>query len=95
LIVVEDGEVKRGWETVREAANQVMGAEGMVRISAGVVDVVSLSPGIAIAVVPYAITINTNTGPQQLRGTMSLVLKKSSGTWKTVHDHSSTVAQES
>jgi hypothetical protein len=53
----------------------MMGTEGAYRISAGVVDVLNLSPDIAIAVFPFVVTLNTPQGQQQLRGAMSLVLQ--------------------
>lgn len=90
LIVVNDGQVTRGWEAVRDEANQMMGAEGSYRISPGVVDVVVLSPDVAIAVFPFAANVNTQQGPMQLRGAMTLVLQKTADGWRIIHDHTST-----
>jgi uncharacterized protein (TIGR02246 family) len=92
LIVVNDGQVTRGWEAVRDEANQMMGAEGSYRISAGVVDVVILSADMAIAVLPFAASVNTTQGPMQLRGAMTLILQKTAEGWRIIHDHTSTAA---
>ncbi|HWP94611.1 MAG TPA: nuclear transport factor 2 family protein [Gammaproteobacteria bacterium] len=90
LIVASDGQVTRGWEAVRDEANQMMGTEGFYRISAGVVDVVILSPDLAIAVFPFAANVTTQEGPVQFRGAMTLVLRKTAEGWRIIHEHSST-----
>jgi uncharacterized protein (TIGR02246 family) len=92
LVVVSDGQISRGWESVREEANQMMGTEGAYRISAGVVDVLNLSPDIAIAVFPFVVTLTTPQGQQQLRGAMSLVLQKTADGLRIIHDHTSIAA---
>src|SRR5262245_8906175 len=42
LLSVSDGEILRGWDAVREDANQVLGKEGLYKISAGSFDVIPL-----------------------------------------------------
>jgi uncharacterized protein (TIGR02246 family) len=89
LIVINDGEVKRGWNSIRDEANQVLGAEGSYKISAGVVDVLPLGPTRAVASFPFVVTIQTQTGPTRLKGASSLVLEKAGTKWLIVHDHTS------
>ena len=96
LIAVEDGEISRGWDKLRDNANSTVGLEGSFKISVGTIDVITLGTTRAIAVFPYVATVNTQQGPVQLHGAMTLVLEKSSQGWKIIHDHTSTApaAQE-
>jgi beta-aspartyl-peptidase (threonine type) len=95
LITVNDGEITRGWDPLRDEANKMLGLEGSFKISVGSIDVVSLGPSRAIAVFPFVITVATDQGPRQLRGAMTLVLEKSPKGWKIMHDHTSSApAQE-
>ena len=89
LIRIKNGEVTRGWEAIRNEANHTKGAD---RVSAGVVEVVSLSATMALAVVPFAATVNTQQGVVQLRGAMSLVVQKTPDGWRIIHDHTSSSA---
>ena len=89
LVTISDGDVTRGWEAVRNEANQMVGTEGAYRVFPGVVEVVSLSQSMAIAVVPFALTMNTPQGVVQRRGVMSLVVQKTPDGWRIIHDHSS------
>ena len=89
LITINDGEVKRGWSTIRDEANAILGAEGAFKISAGVVDVLPLGPTRAVATFPFVITLNTQAGIQQLKGASTLVLEKTGTKWLIVHDHTS------
>jgi uncharacterized protein (TIGR02246 family) len=89
LLMVNDGQITRGWNAVRDEANQMMGTEGAFRISPGVVEVTPLTPDLALAVVPYVLTVNTQQGPQQLRGAMTLVVRKTAQGWRIIHDHTS------
>jgi uncharacterized protein (TIGR02246 family) len=92
LITVNDGEFTRGWDAVRNGANEMMGTEGSFRMSVGVVEVMTLSPTMAIAVFPFSATVNTQQGPRQVRGAMTLVLQKMPAGWRIIHDHTSSAA---
>ena len=94
LATIVDGEILRGWDAVREQANQMMGTEGGYRISAGTVDVVPLGTTRAIAYFPFVATVQTTDGPIQIRAAITLVLEKEQGTWRIIHDHTSTAANE-
>ena len=89
LITVSDGQLTRGWDALRDEANQMMGTEGAYRISAGSVDVITLAGDMAIAVFPFVATVSTQQGPVQLRGAMSLVVQKTPQGWRIIHDHTS------
>jgi uncharacterized protein (TIGR02246 family) len=89
LVMIEDGQVKRGWAAVRDEANQALGAEGSYRISVGVIDVLPLGSVRALASFPFVLTLQTANGPQQMQGASTLVLEKAGGKWLIVHDHTS------
>jgi len=90
LITISSGEITRGWEAIRNEANQMMGTEGAYRISPGIVEVMSLGPTRALALLPFVATVNTDRGTIQLRGAMSLIVEKTPEGWKIIHDHTST-----
>ena len=90
LIAVNDGEIIRGWDKVRDGANAVLGLEGSYKVSVGTIDVISIGTTRAIAVFPFVMTVTTQQGPVQLPGATTLVLEKSTQGWKIIHDHTST-----
>lgn len=87
LIEVNDGEITRGWDALRDEANRMIGLEGSYKISIGSIDVMGATR--AIAVFPFVANVATEQGPAQLRGAMTLVLGKSARGWKIIHDHTS------
>lgn len=89
LIEINDGEITRGWDALRDEANRMIGLEGSYKISIGSIDVIALGATRAIAVFPFVATVATEQGPAQLRGAMTLVLEKSAQGWKIIHDHTS------
>jgi ketosteroid isomerase-like protein len=86
---IGDGEITRGWDAIRTESDQIVGKEGAYKISLGSVDVMSIGTGNAIAFAPYAVTLTTDQGPMQLSGAITLVLEKTAGAWKIVHEHTS------
>ncbi|HEV8479271.1 MAG TPA: nuclear transport factor 2 family protein [Candidatus Eisenbacteria bacterium] len=90
LISAADGAIIRGWDAVREDANQVLGKEGLYKISTGSFDVLPLGAGKAVAVGPVVTTVKTGAGPVTLDQVLTLVLEKKQGKWLIVHDHTST-----
>lgn len=81
------GEITRGWEAIRTETDEMAGSEGTFKISLGTVDVTPLAGAHALVVAPVTATVATNQGPVQLRGAMTLVLEKSTGAWKVLHEH--------
>lgn len=94
LIVVNDGDISRGWDALRNGANEMMGTEGTFRISVGAVDVMTVRTDLVIAVFPFVMTVSTPEGPTQVRGAMTLVFERSSQGWRIIHDHTSTAAPQ-
>lgn len=90
---VGDGEITRGWESIRtEVDSTLTGLQGAFSASLGSIDVTPLGSAHALAVAPYTITVTSSSGPLQMRGAMSLVLQRTDSKWVIVHEHSSTVA---
>ncbi|HEX7078278.1 MAG TPA: nuclear transport factor 2 family protein [Candidatus Eisenbacteria bacterium] len=86
---VTDGVITRGWESIREDNDQFAGKEGTYKFSLGSIDVTPLGPGFALAVAPVAVTVVTDQDTLQADSALSLVLEKSAGKWKIVHEHMS------
>jgi uncharacterized protein (TIGR02246 family) len=89
LIVVSGGELKRGWSSIRDEANQMLGTEGSFKIASGTVDVLPFGPNRAVAIFPFVINAQTAQGLVQLKGALTLVLEKAAGKWLIIHDHTS------
>src|SRR5262249_14511682 len=94
LLSVDDGQIRRGWDAVREDANQVLGKEGLYKISTGSFDVIPLGTNRALAIGPVVITVQTQAGPVQANQALTLVVEKKQGKWVIIHDHTSTQAAD-
>lgn len=81
------GEITRGWEAIRADADSLAGSEGMYKLSIGTADVTPLGASAALVVASVTLTFATQEGPAQVRGAMTLVLEKSDGAWKMLHEH--------
>ena len=81
------GEIRRGWDAIRAQADSLAGMEGLMRISLGAIDVTALGGSHALAVSSVVVRVETEDGPVQLRGAVSIVLERVAGTWKVLHDH--------
>ena len=86
---IGDGEITRGWDAIRTESDQIVGKEGAYKISLGSIDVMPIGTLGAIAFAPYAVTVATDRGATQLSGAINLVLEKTGGAWKIVHEHTS------
>lgn len=89
---ISDGEITRGWEAIRTETDEVTGAEGRFRVSVGTMDVTALGAGHVLVIAPTSITVATDKGPLQLKGAVTLVLRKTGAKWTILHEHYSTVA---
>jgi len=95
VVSVGDGELSRGWNAIRSEAKKLVGSRGRYQILLGPVDVSSLGTGYALAIAPYTMTLSSEEGEKvQIRGALTLVLERSSGSWKIIHEHSSSGADE-
>ena len=91
---ISDGEISRGWEAIRADADSLLGKQGTYRVDVGSTDVVALGTTHAIAFAGATITMRGAQGPEQLRGAFTLVLKRTPGGWKVLHEHVSTQGTE-
>jgi uncharacterized protein (TIGR02246 family) len=89
VIRVKSGAVTRGWEAIRNEVTRARRSASADRVSVGVVEVMSLSATVALAVVPIEVTVRTQQGVEQIRGTMSLLVEKTPDGWRIIHDHTS------
>jgi ketosteroid isomerase-like protein len=83
------GEVLRGWDAIRDDVDEMVGSNDDMTIALGTIDVVPLGSGFVLAFAPCSIAYTDDEGPVQTRGALSLVLEKSSGHWKVLHEHAS------
>jgi uncharacterized protein (TIGR02246 family) len=95
VVSIGDGKIARGWDAIRSEAKKLVGFRDRYKILLGTVDVSFLGTGYALAVAPYTITLRTEAGASvQIRGALTLILDNSSGTWKIIHEHSSSAVDE-
>jgi ketosteroid isomerase-like protein len=83
------GEVLRGWDAIRDDVDDMVGSNDDMTIALGTIEVVPLGSGYVLAFAPCSIAYTDEEGPVQTRGALSLVLEKSSGHWKVLHEHAS------
>jgi len=81
------GDITRGWDSIRDDVDSTVGSEGRLKLALGTIDVNSLGPGFALAFAPCTINVITDSGELQLKGALTLVLEKSTGKWKVLHEH--------
>ena len=81
------GTIRRGFDALRAQADSAAGMEGLMRFSLGAVDVTALGVNHVLVVSAVVVRVETEEGPVQLRGAMSLVLERSGGSWKILHEH--------
>jgi uncharacterized protein (TIGR02246 family) len=95
VVSIGDGKIARGWDAIRSEAKKLVGFRDRYKILLGTVDVSFLGTGYALAVAPYTITLLTEEGAKvNVRGALTLILEKTSGGWKIMHEHSSSAVDE-
>ncbi len=95
VVSIGDGKIARGWDAIRSEANKLVAFRDRYKIFLGTVDVTFLGTGYALAVAPYTITLLIEESANvRIRGALTLVLDNSSGTWKIMHEHSSSAVDE-
>ena len=83
------GKISRGWDAIRSDVDEAVGSADHPKMVLGVIDVESLSPSYALVVAPFGANVSTPQGDVQVRGALTLLLEKSGGKWKVLHDHTS------
>jgi uncharacterized protein (TIGR02246 family) len=84
---VEMGTITRGWEGIRSSVDAAIGSTTNDKLTLGVVDVQELGPNYALALAPFSATTSTTQGDLQVRGALTLVLERTAGKWKMLHEH--------
>lgn len=94
VVSISDGQLQRGWQTIRNSNDQIVGHEAGAGMTLGTVDVLVLGPTAAVAVAPFTFTVAAANGSVRVPGATSFVFEKSSGRWLVVHEHTSITTQE-
>ena len=81
------GEIRRGWEAIRAQNDSLAGMEGLMKISLGAMDVVPLGAANTLVVASIVIRIETEQGPVQVRGALTVIFERVAGAWKILHEH--------
>lgn len=94
VVSISDGEIQRGWQTIRNTNDQIMGKEGTHAMAIGNIDVLVLGPRAAVAVAPFTFTVASTQGSVRVPGATSFVFEKMGDRWYVVHEHTSITTQE-
>ena len=84
---IGDGEISRGWGSIRTDAQQILGKEGTFKFTIGSIDVTPLGASYALVVAPFTFTIFSQPDTVELPAAMTLVLERSGMSWKVIHEH--------
>jgi len=94
VISVSDGQIQRGWQTIRSTNDLIVGREATPGIAVSSLDVMVLSPTVAVAVASFTFTVQSPHGTVHVPGASSLVFEKSERKWLVVNEHTSVATQE-
>ncbi|HYS77807.1 MAG TPA: SgcJ/EcaC family oxidoreductase [Candidatus Dormibacteraeota bacterium] len=81
------GAVARGPEAIRRETGTLAGFQGSHRMLLAGMDVVPLGPGYALVVAQVTFELAAEGLNSDLHGAVTLVVEKSSGKWKVLHEH--------
>jgi ketosteroid isomerase-like protein len=84
---IGDGEISRGWDSIRTDAQQIVGKEGTFKFTIGSIDVTPLGSSYSLVVAPFTFAILGQPDSVELPAAMTLVLERSGTTWKVLHEH--------
>ena len=91
---VSGGDVDRGWDAIRRSNDELVGKEGNYKMAIGSIDVLVLSPTVAVAVSPFAFTAAAENSVVRVPGVLSFVFEKTEGKWLVVHEHTSAKTED-
>jgi ketosteroid isomerase-like protein len=89
-----EGEIVRGWESIRVETDKMTGEGEQRKWSPGAMEVLSLGSDHALVVIPIHITLTSALGKDLLEGATTLVLERVDGKWKILHEHHSLQEQD-
>ena len=81
------GAVARGLDAIRRETGTLAGIQGSHRMLPGSMDVIPLGPGYALVVAQVTFELAAEGSSSDLHGALTLVVEKSSGKWKLLHEH--------
>jgi len=81
------GAVAHGLDAIRRETGTLAGMQGSHRMLPGNMDVIPLGPGYALVVAQVTFEFATEALNSDLHGALTLVVEKSSGKWKVLHEH--------
>ena len=81
------GAVARGPEAIRRETGTMAGMQGAHRMALGAMDVIPLGTGYALVVAQVTFELAAEGLNSDLHGALTLVVEKSSGKWKVLHEH--------
>ena len=87
--MAEMGAINRGGEAIRAELEKLAATQGTHTVSLGRMDITPLGQGYVLVVASIDVDLGSGDGEAQLQGAMTLVLEKSSGKWKVLHEHDS------
>jgi ketosteroid isomerase-like protein len=87
--MAEMGTINRGWEAIRAELQKLAATQGTHTVSLRTTDITPLGPGYVLVVASIDVDLGAGDGEAQLQGAMTLVLEKTSGKWKVLHEHDS------
>jgi len=86
---VFEGDIVRGWEQIRRETDKLAGTAGDEKWAPGTMDIIFMGEDHALVVAPVNITLHSAVGTEELEGASTLVLERSGGKWKILHEHHS------
>jgi len=90
LTVATDGEITRGWESLRaDIDSTVVGHAGSFRLDLGSTDITALGRDHAMVLAPYTLVLATTRGQVNERGALTLILQRADSGWIVIHEHES------
>ncbi len=87
VLSVTMGAVARGPEAIRREIGTLAGVQGSHRMRPDGIDVVPLGPGFALVVAQVTFEFAAEGLSSDLHGALTLVVEKSTGRWKVLHEH--------
>src|SRR5215510_14812261 len=83
------GKILRGWDSIRAEVDEGIGSSDHPKMILGTIDVQPLGTSYGLTVAPFSATFLSPQGEIQIHGAITLVVEKSAGKWKVLHEHTS------
>jgi ketosteroid isomerase-like protein len=87
---INDAEIVRGWNGLRQATEAAVVSQGSFFVRLGNVDVTLMGPDHALAFASMSMEYPSAAGRVNMPGSMTLAYERTPDGWKIVHEHYST-----